>query len=339
MFLTSSHPFQRSRWWRGIRIVLLVVTVRSAIVAEEPIALTGRAMGTTWSVKYLAPKGSPRAAEVEQRVAERLERLEQIFSTFRPNSEISRFNATGGTGWVNVSPELATVAVEARRVSEITGGAFDVTVDPLVRLWGFGPQGRGRTLPTPQELAAIRLRVDWRQLHARTDAPALKRGRAGITADFELLAGLELNNHFVQIGGDVKAAGAGPGGAGWRTGIETPAYKGGKIARVVSLSAQALSTSGDYQNYITQGEQRYSHIINPLTGRPAGSELAAVTVVHPSCAKSSALATALFVLGPENGFEFAAKERLACLFFLRETKGPGFTQRMTPEFEALIAQP
>ena len=324
----------------------------SQVAAAEPVAIAGRAMGTTWTVKFLPPENRLRTIELEQRIVDRLEQLERIFSTYRPSSELSKFNATGGTGWVGVSPELAAVAGQARRISERTRGAFDVTVDPLIRMWGFGPEGRRSTLPTPQEIAATRLRVDWRQLEARTDPPAIRRARAGVTADFSsiakgysadavgrLLTDLGAFNHFVQIGGDIKTGGTGPAGNGWRTGVETPAYARRTVARVVMLSGQALSTSGDYQNFIADRDKRFGHIINPLTGRPAGSELASVSVIDSSCSTSSALATALFVLGPDDGWEVAAKEKLACLFFLRAAKGPGFVQRPTPEFEKLISPP
>ena len=321
------------------------------VVAAEPVAVSGRAMGTTWTVKFLPLENGMRTVEIEHRIADRLEQLERIFSTYRPSSEIAKFNATGGTGWVSVSPELAAAAVQARQISERTRGAFDVTADPLIRMWGFGPEGRRSTLPTPQEIAATRLKVDWRQLEARTDSPALRRARAGVTADFSsiakgysadavgrLLTDLGASTHFVQIGGDIKTGGTGPTGEGWRTGIETPAYARRAVARTVLLSGHALSTSGDYQNFIADRDKRFGHIINPLTGRPAGSELASVSVVDPSCATSSALATALFVLGPEDGWEVAVKEKLACLFFSREAKGSGFVQRPTPEFEKLISQ-
>lgn len=316
--------------------------------AAEVVALAGRAMGTTWSAKWVAPAVPLDPGVVEKRIVARLEELENRFSSYRPGSELSRFNATGGTDWFPVSAELAQVALEARTISELTGGAFDVTVDPLVRLWGFGPAGRGPALPTAASIAAARNRVGWLQLDARLTPAALRRTSEGVTADFSsiakgfatdvlsaLLADSGAANHLVQIGGDLRACGRDATGGPWRAGIETPAAELSRVAIVVSLRAQALSTSGDYRNFFFQDGRRYSHLIDPRTGWPATGALAAVSVVHASSARSSALATALFVLGPDDGFALAQRLGLACVFLVRDPTGPGYTRRATPEFESL----
>ena len=325
-------------------VVFSLITVAAA--ASAPVALSGRAMGTGWSVKFIQPTPALDLDAVARRVAERLEALEQQFSTYRPDSELSRFNARVGTDWFAVAPEVAHVAAESRRVSELTGGAFDVTVDPLVRLWGFGPQRHTGALPAETDIVRARARVGWRQLEACLDPPALRKTQPGIAADFssmakgfaadavgDVLASLGAPNHLVQVGGDVKTSGGGEAGAGWRTGIERPLDDARAIADVVVLSGQALSTSGDYRNFFTAEGRRYGHIIDPRTGRPAASALASVSVVHASGATASALATGLFVLGPEEGFRLALAHRLACLFLIRD--GAGFTRRATPEFETL----
>lgn len=311
--------------------------------AAEAVLLTGRAMGTTWSAKWVSPPVPLDATVVEKRIAARLEELENQFSTYRPASELSRFNASRGTEWFPVSAELAKLALDARVISEATGDAFDVTVDPLVRLWGFGPRGRLRQLPSAAAVEAARAGIGWRALEARQNPPALRRARPGITADFSslakgfatdvlsgLLAGLGAVDHLVQVGGDVRAS-----GRPWRTGIETPSDEPRGVALVVALRGQALSTSGDYRNFFLQDGRRYSHLIDPRTGWPASGAVAAVSVVHASCAASSAWATALFVLGPDDGFALAQRLGLACVFFVRDPTGPGYTRRATPEFESL----
>ncbi|MSU48281.1 MAG: FAD:protein FMN transferase [Opitutus sp.] len=325
----------------------LVLVGASSVSTAGPVALTGYAMGTTWSVKFIQPSVPLDLDMVTRRVADRLERLEQIFSTYRPNSELSRFNAAPGTDWFPVSPELAWVAIESRRISELTDGAFDVTVDPLVRLWGFGPTGRVVPPPAAAEIAAVRSRVGWRNLEARLESPAIRRTQIGVTADFSSiakgfasdaiggeLAGVGAVDHFVQVGGDVKTAGAGAEGASWRAGIEEPTDDARAIACVVHLNGRALSTSGDYRNFVIERGRRYGHIIDPRTGQPAGGGLASVSVVHTSCAVSSALATALYVLGFAEGLARAQEQKLACVFFVRRKEG--FERRMTPEFEALL---
>ena len=340
------------------RLLLALVASLALVRAAEPVTLTGRAMGTTWSAKYLLPPPPSPAADptnVAARIAAALEHLETIFSTYRPDSELSRFNTSSSTDWQPVSPELAQVALDARRISELTGGAFDVTIDPLIRLWGFGPEGRRHTIPSNAEIAAARVRGDFRRLAARRSPPALQKSSAELSVDFssiakgfaadtvsELLASLGTPDHFVQIGGDIKTAGTHP----WRTGIESPASVSAPaalvppaapsrpaLAHIVTLSGQALSTSGDSHNFMTVAGHRYGHIIDPRTGRPAANSLASVSVVHASCARSSALATALFVLGADAGFALATREQLAALFLVRD--GATLVPRATPEFTRL----
>jgi FAD:protein FMN transferase len=327
-------------------VLVALFAAATAAVAAEPVAIAGRAMGTTWLVKWLQPTSVDEAI-VARRVAARLEELEQQFSTYRSNSELSRFNAAPATTeWVPVSAELARVAVKSAEVSALTGGAFDVTVDPLVRLWGFGPAGRREVgVPSDAEISAARQQVGWQNLSARPEPPALRRTRPGVTVDFSsmakgfaademsaLLAALGCANHFVQVGGDVRTAGVGAVANEWRTGIES-AVEPGSVACVVGLAGQAVSTSGNYRNFIVRESVQYGHIIDPRTGRPASGTLAAVSVIHASCAMSSALATALFVLGADAGFELAQREGLACLFTMRGADGIRTIRRMTSEFE------
>lgn len=316
--------------------------------AAETVRLSGRAMGTTWSVSFVQPVPPLEAGQVSRQISDRLEELEQQFSTFRPKSELSRFNAWRGTGWFAVSPEFARVAEESRRISALTGGAFDVTIDPLVRLWGFGPQRRKGGLPTAEEIAAALRLVGWRQLEVRAQPAAVRKTVSpGLSADFssiakgfasdavgELLGSIGAGNHFVQVGGDVKTSGDSGDGGGWRTGIERPGDEHRDIEMTLGLMGQALSTSGDTRNFFTANGKRYGHIFDPRTGWPATSSLASVSVVAPSCAESSALATGLFVLGPEEGFELAVRRGLAALFLRRE--GEGIERRMTPAFEKLL---
>jgi len=319
----------------------------SSAIAAEPIVLTSRAMGTTWSVKFLQPAPPLNPATLQTRITEILERLEQQFSTYRPTSEVSRFNASTSTEWITASPEVVRVAADSRRLSARTNGTYDPTVEPLVRLWGFGAQRRAGDLPTPNEIAAARTRVDWHRLEIRISPPALRKTSPDLAVDFssmakgfaadalsELLFGLGATNHFCQVGGDIKTAGPHP----WRTGIEQPSTTTNPpaLAQVVSLAGQALSTSGDTNNFFEHEGRRYGHIIDPRTGTPVSGPLATVSVIHASCAQSSALATALFVLGAEEGYNFAVRERLACLFVVRD--GATFKQRATPQFAQWVAK-
>lgn len=325
-----------------VRFWLVWVAVIATAVAAEPAAITGKAMGTTWTVKWVQPTPALAAAEVEHRVAARLEQLEQQLSTYRPTSDLSRFNASGTCEWVDVPTELAAVAAQSRELSVLTDGAFDATVWPLVQLWGFGAQRRSGPLPTAEEIARGRALVDWRALEARAEPPALRRTRPGMTADFAslakgfsadavggLLTGLGATNHLVLIAGDVRSAGQGLDGLGWRVAIE-PAETG--VARVVTLTGEALGTSGDYRNFFAQGGRRYGHIIDPRSGEPVRGELAAVSVIAETSAAASSRATALFVLGADAGFRFASERGWAALFQVR--RADRIEQRVTPALDS-----
>lgn len=329
-----------------ILAALLAVLAGPVAVARD-VALSGRAMGTTWQVKYAAEPESPalESTEVAHAVAACLEQLEQRLSTWRPDSELSRFNRLADTGWFPVAPDVARVAAEARAVSALTGGAYDATVLPLVERWGFGPRGRAAELPDVAERAALRRRVDWRRLEVREHPPALRKTQVDVSADFSslakgyaadavsaLLTGRGAGRHLVQVGGDVRSA-----GPDWPVAIERPLAERLEIEAVVTLAGDALSTSGDYRNAYQVGARRYGHIIDPRTGAPVEGALAAVSVIHASCARSSALATALFVLGPEEGWRLAGREQLAALFLVR-TAG-GFERRATPAFARRMRGP
>lgn len=353
-----------------LRFLACLVASASAPTAAEMVTLTGRAMGTTWSAKFIPP--TPPAAPLDStavsaHLSARLEALEAIFSTYRPASELARFNAAATTDWQTVSPELARVAHASRELSALTGGAFDATVAPLVALWGFGPQRRpAGTLPTATEIVTARARVDYRRLEIRLSPPALRKTDASAAADFSsmakgfasdelsaLLTSLGAPHHLVRVGGDLRTSGSAPGTGvppvgslaplahrGWTAAIASPAHTpsvSSSLAATVALSGQALSTSGDAHNAYTVAGERYGHLIDPRTGHPATGPLASVSVIAPTCAQSSALATALFVLGADAGYRFAFEHNLAALFLLRSGTDTPPTHRPTPAFTPFIA--
>jgi thiamine biosynthesis lipoprotein len=302
-------------------------------------------MGTTWSAKWIPEKAAADPVAFQQELAGVLERLEGIFSAYRPESEVSRFNRSGSTDWIPVSVELATAAERARAISTRTGGAFDVTVEPLLQRWGFGPHATPARAPSNEEIATLHSRVDWRRLEARSDPPSLRKTRPDVTADFsslakglavdalsERLARLGCGNHLVAIGGDLRAAGPGPRGEGWPVAIEDPLSTAPALGRLLLLRDKALSTSGNHRNVRTIAGQRAGHVMDPRTGRPVSGPHLAASVVARTCADSSALATGLFVLGPEAGETLARSEDLAALFLLEKAgrsvgrESPAFTR-------------
>lgn len=297
------------------------------------VSLRGFTMGSTWSVKFRPATATPPERDVERALQAKLDALERQMSTWRADSDVSRFNASTGTNWFSVPRETAVVVREALAVSALTDGAFDVTVFPLVRLWGFGPGGGKGRVPAEAEIATTLRHVGWRKLHARLDPPALRKDSAGLAVDLsalcpgyasdclgERLEAWGVRDYLVEVGGEFRARGNGALGPGWRVGVEragdskSPAPA---LATTVRLTAQSLATSGDYRNaFIAQG-RRFSHHLDPRTGRPTESAIASVSVVHASTMRADALGTALTVLGLEKALALAERERLGVSLTLR----------------------
>ncbi|MFA6563861.1 MAG: FAD:protein FMN transferase [Verrucomicrobiia bacterium] len=348
--------FQLAAMIDGIRKLEACATVLAAAcllasAAEPPpaaklVTLTGRTMGTAYSVKFLQPPAPVSVEQARREVDAVLERLERAMSTYREDSEICRFGAHRGDDWFAVSADTARVVAEALRVSELTSGAFDVTVDPLVRLWGFGPRRETGEVPPEKAISEARRKVGWRKLQARLDPPALRKTSPEISVDLSAIAKgyaadavvslierLGVTNSLVAIGGELKARGHGQRDQPWRIGIDKPLDDGRAIQRVIEVKDKAVSTSGDYRNFFTDAGRRYSHVVDPRTGRPVTHNLASVTIVCDTSARADALATGLMVLGPDTGYALAVKHGRACLFILRAESG--FVEKPTPAFERL----
>lgn len=314
----------------------------------ELVHVAGPTMGTTWQVKLpRLPEGTSRD-ELQAAIERRLERVNGQMSTYRPDSELSRFNRYEGTDWFEVSADTARVVSAAQQISHLTGGAFDVTVGPLVNLWDFGPDERDALVPSEEELAATRERIGYEMLEVRADPPALRKSRPDLYVDLSAIAkgfgvdqvaahleNLGIDSYYVEVGGEIRTRGTKPDETPWRIGIEAPAatrLDAQAARRVLELGDWAVATSGDYRNYWEKDGQRFSHTIDPRTGRPVEHGLASVTVVSDDCMTADGWATALMVLGPENAYNLAMKQDLATLFIVREEEG--FAERATPKFEA-----
>lgn len=325
----------------------MVASLLPLIAHADEASFGGMTMGTRYAVRFLQPSPALAVENVQRGVDALLKKLEAAMSTYRDDSDVCRFSAQRGTNWFAVSADTARAAVEALRVSKLTDGAFDVTVDPLVRLWGFGPQRRTGTVPSAEAVGAARRRVDWRKLDARLDPPALRKSDPDISVDLSGVAkgcavdavaahleSLGIRDWLAGIAGELRARGNSKAGRPWRVGIEKPLDKGRAIARVIELQDCAVSTSGDYRNCFIADGRRYSHVIDPRSGRPVANDVASVGVADASSARADALATALMVLGPDAGYSLAVREGLPCLFIRRG--GEGWSEKMTPAFEGLL---
>lgn len=303
-------------------------------------ALRGSSMGTSYSVKF--PEDAAPAPALHSDIQSVLARINALMSTYEANSELSLFNEARSVDSMEVSVDTHTVVAEAMRIGDLTEGAFDVTVGPLVDLWGFGPAPRSLTIPRDEALADAASTVDYRLLNSsglslRKSMPAVHMDLSGIAKGYavdclaELLDGHGVEDYLIDIGGELRTHGQKPDGQPWRVGIERPVPGQRSVFRVVELGDRAIATSGNYRNFFVYEGRRYSHTLDPRTGRPVTHQLSSVSVIADRAMTADALATAIMVLGPDQGYEFSRSHDLAASLIVQQ--GDGFDKRWTPAFE------
>ncbi|MCU0256683.1 MAG: FAD:protein FMN transferase [Vicinamibacterales bacterium] len=305
----------------------------------------GPTMGSTFSVRIAGgPFAAGLAEAARAAVAAAFDGVVARMSTYDPASELVRFNRHASTSPFPLSPDTLAVLGLGQAVAALTGGAFDVTVAPLVGAWGFGAGAAARgARPSGPSLAAP---VGWRGLAvdpgagtARKAVPALQADLSGsakghaVDEAARALQALGLEHFLVEAGGEVRTRGRNAEGRPWQVAVERPDAWPQQVHRIVPLQDLAMATSGDYRNFYELDGRRYSHEIDPATRAPVAHGLASVTVVHEDCMTADALATALFVLGPERGLALARVEGLAALFIVRD--GAALRDVATPALAAL----
>ena len=331
---------------RAAALLPLLMLCIACTPRASNVEITGSTMGTQYSVKLPAYNGDVPALGDHIRAS--FDAVEAMMSTYRVDSEISRFNSNQSTAWQAVSAEFCHCVQQALALSELTGGAFDITVGPLVNLWGFGPGDMIGEPPAEARIEAMLQLVGYEHLQADCAQPALRKDIADLMLDMSAFgkgfavdqvadwlehAGLE--DYMVEVGGEMRLGGNNASGQEWAIGIEAPLTGQRRPYTVVRLSDTAVATSGDYRNFFEAGGTRFSHTIDTRTGRPVTHSLASVTVVDARGYRADALATALLVLGPERGMQLATRENLAVLFLLRDDAG--FDEQASPAFEQLRA--
>jgi FAD:protein FMN transferase len=313
---------------------LLALPLPRAAAETAPLMLErrGQTMGTSYLVKiFTPPQQFPQ--DWQEQVDQELRRVNDQMSTYLKSSEISRFNASESTDWFDVSPETALVVAKSLEIHRLTGGAFDITVAPLVDLWSFGPGQRTARPPTPEVVEEVVARIGSHRLSARPEPPAIRKSQPQLSIDLsaiakghgvdritDLLNRIGAANTFVEIGGEVRATGD-KAGAPWLVGIQQPDVTGEVVARAEPLRDEAVATSGDYRNFFEFEGQRYSHTIDPRTGRPVDQTLASVSVFAADCMTADAWATAITALGPDEGLRIARQLQLDALLLTRGDAG------------------
>lgn len=300
----------------------------------------GPIFGTFYTVKYRHPDH----ADLHEQILAALHRVDQTLSMFNPNSQLSALNANRSD---TVSSDFQAVYECAREVWERSDHAFDITVAPLVDLWGFGRDelrevsaADVQTLMPAVGMDKIRLagnRLIKDDPAIRIDASAIAKGY-GVDAVAAVLAENGCSDFIVEIGGEIVARGINDKGEPWHVGINTPdddpANTSNDVQRIIPLINAALATSGNYRRYYEVNGKRYAHTIDPRTGYPAQTDVLSATVIAPTCMRADAYATAFMVLGSDKAMEICGQDTTISCFLILGTSGEeGYTTVMSKNFE------
>ena len=319
--------------------IIFIILLGYLSCSNQPsqIELSGFTMGTTYNIKIIPEKDSILSTKlIKQNIDSVLISVNYQMSTYLFDSEITQFNNHESTTSFTVSNDFSLVVERALHWSKLTDGAFDITIVPLLYLWGFGPgqaSELGDIFPEEHAVQKRRTHVGYEKLTTnkyylqkkdpfiKIDLNAIAKG-FGVDAVYSFLESIGLNNIMVEIGGEVRTKGENRKNEPWMIAVETPDLEsaGSKtISWALPLESKAMATSGDYRNYYEIDGIRYSHEIDPRTGYPAQTGVASATVVATNCMDADALATALIIMGAESGLQFIEKlDGVEAFLILRE---------------------
>lgn len=328
-------------WLLIISLWLAGCSPQTTLPLEQ--VLQGNTMGTTYSVKFFSatPVDQPR---LQQQMDQELELINDLMSTYRPASELMRFNQQQTTEPFILSEQTAKVIAEAIRIGEQTHGVLDITVGPLVELWGFGASGRITERPAQEQLSAIadyvgieKISLNNNQLvktdpRVALDLSTIAKGY-GVDRLAEILENNGITDYLVDIGGEMRVSGSKPDRA-WRVAIEKPVTGQRAMQRVLAPGNMAVATSGDYRNYFEQDGVRYSHLIDPRTTEPVAHRTVSSTVIHPSSMTADGYATALHIMNAEEALQFANQYQLAALLIVKTDDG--FSELVSEAFKPYL---
>lgn len=339
------HPARQSQWLLASMVLLLLLTGCGR--PDPMLDIAGPTMGTYYTVKVARPPHGMTKQTLTAGVETVLAQVISEISTYDQHSELSRLNQNPSTDWIPISANLYQVLAEGQRIAALTEGAFDITIGPLVNLWGFGPERRRDTPPSAAEIQAAQARVGWRKLELQAQPAAVRKAQPDLYLDLsalgegygvdQLTAWLDaqgVNDYMVAVAGAIRTKGSNAKQRPWAIAIEEPVADQRAVHRIIPLADRVVSTSGDYRNFFERDGKRYSHEINPVTGAPVERNLGSVTVIGAVGMVVDGWATALMVLGEQRGLALAEAQHLAAYFIVRD--GETFKGIATPAFQTLL---
>ncbi len=317
-------------------IVLIILLITTGLEAQTEHLIAGRTMGTTYHITVVT--GVPESVKgLKEKIDRRLEAINQVFSTYIKDSEISRFNALKAVGEkFRVSDDFIQVMKMGRKIHQLSQGAWDGTVNPLIDLWGFGPTQRPPRMPPEAEIKSMLQNIGFDRIRIR-EPNFLVKNLATVTLDLNsiakgfavdqvsaLVAARGFQNYLVEIGGEVYAAGVRPDGKSWRVGINRPRKDAAfdEVYKALSIRNRAFATSGDYRNFFEIDGVRYSHVIDPRSGYPVANGVVSVSIIADNCTLADGLATAVMVMGAEKGLQLVNRlDNVECLIVVATSDG------------------
>lgn len=349
--------YLQSRHGLSLFLICSVSLFAGLMFAQEsdvtvPFDIFGKTMGPiAYKVSIADHPESVSPTDLQERVSEVLENVNQLMSTYRPDSDVSRFNRSSSTEFQAVDPKTAAVVARAIEISKLTNGAFDITVGPAVNLWDFGPKNSNFEIPTVSQTDAIKDTIGFQNLEVQLDPPAIRKSISDAEIDLSAIAkgyavdqvaaaldNLGCRNFLVEVGGEVFTRGQRFSGGKWRIGVERPTDAGVSLSNIAEISNQAMATSGDYRNFHEVDGQRYSHTIDPQTCRPVKHTLASACIIFKDCMTADALATAIMVMGRDKGLDLCKELGADCLLVERESDfGDQLTEHTSKSFPLLSA--
>jgi thiamine biosynthesis lipoprotein len=321
---------------RSLSAIAALALCGCAAVPRETL-LQGVTMGSDWTVKIAGRLPASRDA-LHAGVQARFDAVDQALSTYRRDSALSRFNADDGGEWVDIDPELAAVMSFGLGLAGASGGAYDLTVGPLVNLWGFGPDPAREKAPDAAAIEAARARVGYRRVEVdvaghrarkapgvRIDLSSLGKGR-GVDRVAEYLDSVGVRDYLVDLSGKLRAHGRNAARRSWRVAVEQPdpddpSGAARTVPAVLELQDSSIATAGDYRRFFESGGRHYSHIIDPRTGYPVSHATVSATALATTCMQADALATVFMVMQPAAALRLADEQHTPVLLIRREAGG------------------